>query len=410
MADPTTNLPQLVTNSVPRGPTLYGNPGQLVPVAPPAVNNFVSRQPTGNPGYTTGNPTSAPLVIATQAPAATPSSPAPQSPAALSNTAQPAPNTPVRPPVDGTMIGTGVGLNAVSAPAFNDANVLVSPTPGAGNPLPPSLRGGGGGVPLPSGSVAGLPTLSPANAGGSYPEVIRGSVVTPGSADNSGGGYYPEVIRGGVVTPGSDDAVGAGRGFIGVPGAAGGLRDPQGIINAGFDTQQQRAQGNIDQALAYINQGTNIFDRATRARAIAGVFNATLGPNNVGQVQGAGQDALNSALGGVSQAGIGAAASEYGSTLGYAGNAERVGEAHYEAATGSEPIGSDIVQTQFGPMPVPRYGSRAGGMAPSPISATPAPSSGGLRVGAPAREADGSYSAPGGRTVTVRGGRITAIQ
>lgn len=403
--DPTANLPQMVTRFVPRGPTLYGNPGQLVPVTPP-VNNFVSRQPTGAQGYTTGNPTSAPLVIATQAPSATPSAPAPQSPAALTNTAQPAPNTAVRPPVDGTMIGTGLGMTGGGI-APSDANVLVSPTPGEGNPLPPALRGNGGGVPLPA--LSGLPQLAGGNPGGSdyTPEVIRGGVVTPGS--DSGGGYTPEVIRGGVVTPGSDDAVGAGRGYIGAPGAAGGLRDPQAIINAGFSTQGQRAQTNIDQALSYINQGTNIFDRATRARAIAGVYNATLGPNNVGQVQGAGQDALNSALGGVSQAGIGAGASEFASTLGYAGNAERVGEAHYEAATGSEPIGSSINQTAFGPMITPVYGSRAGGMAPTPIN-TSSPSSGGLRVGASAREADGTYSAPGGRMVTVRGGRISAIQ
>lgn len=334
MADPTTNLPQLVTNFVPRGPTPYGNPGALAPVVPPPpVSSFVSRQATGARGYTTGVPPTLPVMAAAPQPA----------------------NAPVATSVaPGAPVDNGIG---------------VSPTPGAGNPLPPSMRGG---VPLPGGDIGGVPAGQPAaraqtvvpafplltppalgtvfsaGAGGrsqidpSGIEVDRGGVVSryDGSGNlTSGPGGQGEAAYNALIAANPNNGVGqlgvaygqavptpgaAGGVPAGAAGAAvGGLRDPSGAINAGFDTQTARAQNFIDQARQYVDAGDNIFERATRGRFINGLLSATVGPNNVGQVQGQGADTLNSAIAGITSSGIGASASEYGSQLGYQASAER---------------------------------------------------------------------------------------
>lgn len=285
---------------------------------------------------------------------------------------QPAAATPAPTPAATTPAAAKPPAQPVAAPG------AVSPTPGVGNPLPPNLRTADtGGVPLPQG---GLPTLQ-----GTDPN--QGVAVLEGNRPVTyGGGAMPTYAN-----------------------APAQMMNPEGVINRGFDLQTQRTENFMNQALDYINQGSNIFDRATRGRAIASILAATAGPNNVGQVQGQGADSTNNALAGIQQASLGANASMYGSTLGLAGNEQRVGEAHYEASTGSEPIGTDIVQTQFGPMPVTRYGTRAGGMAPNPITPTPTNNSA-LRVGATYKGGDGTYNAPGGRKVTVKNGQITSIE
>jgi hypothetical protein len=283
MAGPTDNLPTLF---VPRGPTPYGNPGAPVVAAAPTVTNFVPRGPTPY-----GTPAAVRVV-----PAA--ASPTPSAPVATPASPAPAPTTPVAPPA-----ATSPTTSAAGVPN----NGAVSPTPGAGNPLPPSMQGTD--TPLPAGTpnaaanagaasaLAGLPP--PANSGA--------AAASPALADNG-----PEIIRGGVVSNPQGSVV-----------PASGIRDPQAAINAGFDTQTARAQSFISQAMNYVNAGGDIFERATRGRFVNGLLNATVGPNNVGAVQGQGQDSLNSALAGIQAAGIGAGASEYGAQLGYQASAER---------------------------------------------------------------------------------------
>jgi len=165
----------------------------------------------------------------------------------------------------------------------------VSPTPGAGNPLPPNMRTADTGeVPLPQG---GLPTIQ-----GGQVDPNQGVTVLEGNRLVSGG-------AGGAPAPT----------YANAPAQ---LMNPEGTINRGFDLQSQRTQNFMDQALGYINAGGNIFERATRGRAIANILAATMGPNNVGAVQGQGADSMNNALAGIQQAGIGADASKFGSLAG----------------------------------------------------------------------------------------------
>lgn len=116
----------------------------------------------------------------------------------------------------------------------------------------------------------------------------------------------------------------------GVGGMVGGFRDPSGAINDGFSRQQSTAQDYMTQALNYIQGGGDIFERATRGRAIAGILHAVVGPNNQGQVQGQGADALNQSIAGVSSAGIGANANMYGSDQALRANEERIAGSQWE--------------------------------------------------------------------------------
>jgi hypothetical protein len=338
MADPTSNLPQ-ITNFVPR----WGGapPPAAVPVPPP-VNAFVPRYSTAAPGVTTGA-----RIIPAAVQTATPAVPVAPTPAAVTPVAAPAPAAPVAPP-------------AVSLP--------VSATPGEGNPLPPSMRGGAtSALPsLPSGPVSGAPTAAtqpafPVLNASALQGVFNngaggGSQIAPGGIEVDRGGTVSRYDQGGnlVSGPGTPEEAAYNRllaanpaggtgalgtayaqaapGAPGAPGAyggvgggeAGGIRDPQAAIAAGFGLQDARAQNYIGQAMQYVNGGDNIFERATRARFVNGLLGATVGPNNAGQVAGQGADTLNSALAGVQAAGIGAGASEYGANLGLQANEERI--------------------------------------------------------------------------------------
>lgn len=223
----------------------------------------------------------------------------------------------------------------------------VSPTPGAGNPLPPNMRAAAtSNVPLPQGP---MPT-------------VQGDQ-----------GYVPDqgvtVIKGGQIMPPASGAIAPT--YASTP--AGGMMNPEGTINRGFDFQSQRTEHFMQQALDYINQGSDIFDRATRGRAIAGILAATMGPNNVGAVQGQGADSMNNALAGIQQAGIGANASEFASVAGMVNNQNTVNERRYEAETTPVDLGQGVQQVQYGnatiPMIVQQRGTRAGGLAATPIGA-----------------------------------------
>jgi hypothetical protein len=386
MADPTNYVPRWSGGPLP----------VLPPVQPPAPSAFVPRY-SGDPGVATGARV-VPAVVA---------QPQPASNAMAGMGTPPAPATPVAPPAAAPTSAVSGLPNIAGAPLGDNAG------PGAKvvvPPLPPGMLSqvnGAGYVPLPGGP---MPGAAPA-AAGPTPQQVRGAI---GGGNIADGGI--QVDRGGVTSrydqqgnlvsgpggqgeaqynswlagaPGATNPVtallpaapaynpaaapGGGAGMVG-GGGGGGLQNPFGQITAGFDQQTARANDFIGRAMDYVNGGDNIFERATRGRFINGLLGATVGPNNIGQVQGQGIDTLNSATAGVGEAGIGAAASEFGSSAQLTGNEQRVGEANTEFNNQAGiPLGTRIVPTQFGPMPTTVYGSRQGGGMVLPTNPTPRP-------------------------------------
>jgi hypothetical protein len=94
------------------------------------------------------------------------------------------------------------------------------------------------------------------------------------------------------------------------------LSNPAGAIANGFNAQQQRADENVQRAIDYISGGSSIFERATRGRAISGIYQSALGPNNEGAVSGQGADAFNSANAGIEQSAISGTASNINAGIG----------------------------------------------------------------------------------------------
>jgi hypothetical protein len=365
MADPLQNLPTAI-QFVPRGPTPYGNPGVPVPVVPP-VNNFVPRVNPAQQGYATGNPPVLPRLV----PAVATAQPASNVMAGMGT--PPAPAVPVAPPAAavqqpavaaGTDQSAGVPNNVVLPPLPANMRAALN-ADGTGPAGTPPLPGGGGTVPVVGGGSTGTAAAGPAL------QTPRGFVPLPPAPQFAGGGAAAaqagggtddgaglQVIRGGAVTnydSGGNVAFGP-SGSIAPRGS--GLQDPQGVINAGFDTQTARAENFIQQAMDYVNAGGNIFDRATRGRFVNGLLQATVGPNNVGQVQGQGQDTLNSAIAGESEAATSANASIFGSEANYAGNVNRDTTAlqleQQQRANTVTPIGTQYVDNGMGiKVPVP---------------------------------------------------------
>ena len=326
--------------------------------------------------------------------AALPAAPAvPPTPAALTPAATPQPTAPVATPGANPTPNANVvnpplppgGLNADGTPANPSAASAVA-TGAVGLP-------GGGAAPAPSAPTPIRATLPTFNN-------VAGNV----AADDNN----PEVIRGGQIVPGT--GAGAQGGF----GSVGPYRDPSGVISQGFQNQQAYAQNFMNQALNYIQGGGDIFERATRGRAIAGILHAVAGQNNEGSVQGAGVDALNQSIAGVTGAGIGAEAQEYGADQTRGAREDEIAEQHYQAAT--TPVIAGAVTNPVNPYlpPIPYYQNRPaviGGKAmptgPNATSAGALPAA--LKVGAPYKGADGTYNA-GSKTVTVKNGQVTSIQ
>lgn len=243
--------------------------------------------------------------------------------------------TPVAAPIINALAGTGTPPGAVS-PALGAANIAgngaggvvplpsdngVSPTPGAGNPLPPGLRAANtdAGVPLPGGAVANVAGSTAAALRANAPQFgapAFSSGAPVAAAPNQIGPNDLEVIRGSnsQVYQGFNGPAGGAAGG-GYAGGGTGLQDPTGAIGFGFGQQEARGYRTLQSALDYINQGSDIFDRATRGRAISGILPTAFGPNNQGAVEGQGIDALNGAVGGVTQSGIQASAQEYDTGL-----------------------------------------------------------------------------------------------
>lgn len=135
---------------------------------------------------------------------------------------------------------------------------------------------------------------------------------------------------GGAPASGVDVYRGMNGPAAGGSGQVGAFRDPSGAISAGFQAQQAYGDHFMNQALDYINGGANIWEQATRGRAIGNILHAVAGQNNQGAVQGQGADALNQSIAGLSGASLGAQASMYGANMGYNANADRVGEQRYQ--------------------------------------------------------------------------------
>lgn len=111
----------------------------------------------------------------------------------------------------------------------------------------------------------------------------------------------------------------SGGGGAPVPSYAGNGRftDPSAAIANGINQQSGYANQLMQTALNYIGQGKDIFDQATRGRAIAGILHAVAGNNNFAGVQGQGVDALNNAVAGITSAGIYGGAQMYGADVGH---------------------------------------------------------------------------------------------
>lgn len=220
---------------------------------------------------------------------------------------------------------------AAAAPVGTNATRMITPTADSGPILAPQFAG--------TGPVTSAMFANPATAGGQATDAP--------AANLSGGGMTPA------------------------------FHDPSGAISNGFAQQQQSAQDYISQALNYIQGGGSIFERATRGRAIANIMHAVVGPNDQGQVEGQGADALNQSLAGVSSAAIGANASMYGSDNALTANAQRLtsaqNEVQYNMINTPHVSGQRIVAGPGGiPMAVNTYSlSQPSGTPAAPGSAMP---------------------------------------
>lgn len=245
-----------------------------------------------------------------------------------------APAVPVAPPAPVAATAVPAAAAGTNQSSGVPANVVLPPLPanmraglnadGTGPAGTPPLPGGDGTVPVIGGGSNGT-AASPTPRGmvqlPAAPQFSGGGVSAAQAGGGTDDGTGLQVIRGGATT--NYDATGnrVSGGSIAPRGS--GLTDPQGIINSGFDTQTARAENFIQQAMDYVNQGGDIFERATRGRFINGLLQATVGPNNVGQVQGQGQDTLNSAIAGESEAATGANAQIYGAQTNFAAGENR---------------------------------------------------------------------------------------
>lgn len=292
---------------------------------------------------------------------------------------------------------------------------------------------------MPTSAIAAAPRIRGTSAGGGATdpnavEIIRGDQVSydngsgqPVSGGGTGGNPV-EVVRGDnvsyeggagapVAAAGPAASPYSGYGVPGVGGGASGLTNPYAGASAGFAHQEARADSVIGNAMAYINGAGNMFDRASRAHALAPILAAALGPNNAGQVYGQGADAYNAAAGGVAQAGINAGAQNFRTSTEATTAQNALAEKGTEFANTTQPGGSVSDTSVSGQShvenrvvtPAQLSGLVGAGMV-APRS-TASASSNAVRVGARiANHPDGTYPTRDGRKVTVQGGVITAVQ
>ncbi|WP_396328495.1 hypothetical protein [Burkholderia anthina] len=278
--------------------------------------------------------------------------------------------------------------------AFQMPSTLTGVNSGAAAQAPAENPGGAGMV-----QRVGTGGRAGAGAGrGMVPQLGAGSAAYDPNADGSWQRYaatqdhtlFDPFGRG-------DGTVGSGMGAMPGGGAmvGGKFVDPRDAIAYGY--QQQ---------LAYQRQSIanlmGAFQRSDGLAATKHALAATIGANNFAGVQGQGVDALNSAIAGITGAGIGANAAMYGADQALAGRIAETTEQHYQAATGSVPtgtvVGSDPVTNMA--VPLTTYGQRpaSAGMVPTPYN--PAPPTAAPKDGATGKTRDG-------RAVVYRNGAWT---
>ncbi|PFH12840.1 hypothetical protein [Burkholderia sp. JKS000303] len=231
--------------------------------------------------------------------------------------------------------------------------------------------------------VNSLPTFHPPAAASQQSLALKGIIpegytspaqwnVPPLPAGMPGGSrpaLSPSDIAGqGTWATGANMAPSAG---VSGGGAVGGkFIDPAAAIQAGFDQQTAYRQQAIQDIMAAARQG----DPGNYSFRLAHLVGAT-GANNFAGIQGQGVDALNSAIAGITGAGIGANAAMYGADQATVRTGMEVGEQHYQAATGSVPTGTVVGSDPSTKMAVPltTYGQRpsVAGMVPMQYDPTP---------------------------------------
>lgn len=307
LIDPTTGLPVYQPPAAARPFVGQYGAASALPATLPRAAQFIPPVGTDVNAYAMGAPQPAApafptLGVTASGPAAFGSSVIPSVVPPVTPQAVVPPTPPVTPTV-----------TPPAAAAVNTAALPPGSAPLPSNvvlpPLPPGMRV--------SGAAGGGAQITPA-AG---PEIIRGG--QSNLVDNAPSGV--EIIRGDQVTP-ATASLSAANGQTGVVGslpglATGNLNNPIAGAAAGFDRQDATTQRLLGQALDYVNGGGNIFERATRGRAIAGILHAVAGPNNAGGVYGAGVDSLNTGL--ASEANAATTAAQSGANVGATTDAER---------------------------------------------------------------------------------------
>jgi hypothetical protein len=256
-----------------------------------------------------------PTAVVPAAAAATPSSPPPLPPAGFNVAAAVPPSAPIPLPGGPQPVA---GIDMPGMPSAPNSTGIQRLTPDQGASLAASAPTASPQVPANSNDLAGIPSgffpagRSPATTsmqGGV--QIIRGGmpIGTPDPAGAAPGVAPAETIFG-APQPGQppsfagNSATGGGFGAATSPGIAGtpaasslpyGLRDPTQAAAVGFDRQNATTDHFMQESLNYIEAGNNIYERATRGRAIAGILHAVAPVNNAGSVFGAGIGETNQA-------------------------------------------------------------------------------------------------------------------
>lgn len=162
---------------------------------------------------------------------------------------------------------------------------------------------------MPAPAAPAPATAAPA-AAATAPAVQQDATLPAPIADTRTRVVLPAAFNAANVTPPGGGVMGSTP-AVGGTGQIGPFRDPTGVISAGYDRQQAYGQHFLNQALDYIGGGANIWEQATRGRAIAGILHAVAGQNNEGSAQASGANSLNSSIAGLEGASLGAQSQMY---------------------------------------------------------------------------------------------------
>jgi hypothetical protein len=344
--------------AAPAGPAPANNLQRFFPVFMPAPANSV---PAGIAAANAmaaayGSAYGVPAVPATQtgtpAPVASVATPPNIQPvnAAPASAAPPTASTPVTPDTAPQVpIGAAQPRQGADSDALATVNAALTSIRGQ--------RGGGGAARaaapvapvVPAAATANLPAFAPGT-----PDLSQApNSVTYDDNGNAVGGRNAQGVE--IIRDGVPSRVGGGGGTI-----AGRFVNPSDAIANGYAQQLAYQRASIANLL-------DAFSRSDGLAATKAALAHTIGLNNFGSVQGQGVNTINSAIGGIAAAGQGAGAAMYNAELGLAGRLAEIGEQHYQAETGSIPVGTTLQRDPATGLSVPVtvYGqrpSRAGQM------------------------------------------------